>query len=206
MPRSRAFCVISLAKWLSSPPRFSATATAASFADFASIVVDGNSGAVLQASNPDALRHPASLTKIMTLYLLFERLDAGKIKIDSILTVSEHASEQAVGGEYFSAWATSLVIARAAARGVRPNKQQRSPRRALELPRAIAHPVLRGGSHPIQTTGMGVSPVSVGQNGFFQGTTQPGVRRRCRDGSSVNQCKSSVGKSRSERYAGKSLP
>src|SRR6516162_7554722 len=61
----------------------------------ASIVVDGNSGAVLQASNPDALRHPASLTKIMTLYLLFERLEAGKIKIDSMLKVSEHASEQA---------------------------------------------------------------------------------------------------------------
>ncbi len=61
----------------------------------ASIVVDGNSGAVLQASNPDALRHPASLTKIMTLYLLFERLEAGKIKLDSLLKVSAHASEQA---------------------------------------------------------------------------------------------------------------
>ena len=61
---------------------------------FSSIVVDGNSGAVLQASNPDALRHPASLTKVMTLYLLFERLDAGKIKLDTPLKVSEHASEQ----------------------------------------------------------------------------------------------------------------
>jgi len=61
----------------------------------ASIVVDGNSGAVLQASNPDAARHPASLTKIMTLYLLFERLDAGKIRLDTPLKVSEHASEQA---------------------------------------------------------------------------------------------------------------
>ena len=59
-----------------------------------SIVVDGNSGVVLQASNPDALRHPASLTKVMTLYLLFERLDAGKIKLDTLLKVSEHASEQ----------------------------------------------------------------------------------------------------------------
>jgi D-alanyl-D-alanine carboxypeptidase len=49
----------------------------------------------LQASNPDALRHPASLTKIMTLYLLFERLEAGKIKLDSQLKVSLHASEQA---------------------------------------------------------------------------------------------------------------
>jgi D-alanyl-D-alanine carboxypeptidase len=61
----------------------------------ASIVVDGYSGAVLQASNPDALRHPASLTKIMTLYLLFERLDAGRIRLDTPLKVSEHASEQA---------------------------------------------------------------------------------------------------------------
>ena len=61
---------------------------------YSSIVVDGNSGAVLQASNPDALRHPASLTKVMTLYLLFERLDTGKIKLDTPLNVSEHASEQ----------------------------------------------------------------------------------------------------------------
>jgi D-alanyl-D-alanine carboxypeptidase len=60
----------------------------------ASIVVDGNTGAVLQASNPDATRHPASLTKIMTLYLLFERLDAGKIKLDTPLKISEHASDQ----------------------------------------------------------------------------------------------------------------
>ncbi|HEV7877356.1 D-alanyl-D-alanine carboxypeptidase [Bradyrhizobium sp.] len=62
---------------------------------FASIIVDANSGATLSASNPDALRHPASLTKIMTLYLLFERLDAGKLKLDSEMDVSEHASEQA---------------------------------------------------------------------------------------------------------------
>ncbi|MFO1108342.1 MAG: serine hydrolase [Bradyrhizobium sp.] len=62
---------------------------------FASIIVDGNSGAVLQSSNPDASRHPASLTKIMTLYLLFERLEAGKLNLDSQMDVSEHASEQA---------------------------------------------------------------------------------------------------------------
>jgi D-alanyl-D-alanine carboxypeptidase len=62
---------------------------------FASIIVDGNSGATLSANNPDASRHPASLTKIMTLYLLFEQLDAGKLKLDSEMDVSEHASEQA---------------------------------------------------------------------------------------------------------------
>lgn len=61
----------------------------------ASIVIDGNSGAVLEESNPDALRHPASLTKVMTLYLLFERLEAGKIRLDTPLKVSEHAAEQA---------------------------------------------------------------------------------------------------------------
>jgi D-alanyl-D-alanine carboxypeptidase len=62
---------------------------------FSSIVVDANSGNVLQANAADGLRHPASLTKIMTLYLLFERLEAGKIALDDDLKVSEHASEQA---------------------------------------------------------------------------------------------------------------
>ena len=62
---------------------------------FSSIIVDGNSGATLSATSPDGSRHPASLTKIMTLYLLFERLDAGKIKLDTEMPVSERASEQA---------------------------------------------------------------------------------------------------------------
>jgi D-alanyl-D-alanine carboxypeptidase len=62
---------------------------------FASIVVDGNTGEVLHAANADAPRHPASLTKIMTLYLLFERLDAGKIRLDTPLKVSERAAAQA---------------------------------------------------------------------------------------------------------------
>ncbi len=61
---------------------------------FASIVVDGNSGAVLTANSPDGIRHPASLTKIMTLYLLFERLNSGKIKLDTEMPVSQHAADQ----------------------------------------------------------------------------------------------------------------
>ena len=61
----------------------------------ASIVVDANSGKVLEETNADSLRHPASLTKIMTLYLLFERLDAGKMKLTAEMPVSEHAAEQA---------------------------------------------------------------------------------------------------------------
>jgi D-alanyl-D-alanine carboxypeptidase len=61
---------------------------------YSSIMVDGNNGQVLESANPDALRHPASLTKVMTLYLLFERLDAGKIRLDAPLKISQHASEQ----------------------------------------------------------------------------------------------------------------
>ena len=63
-------------------------------APYADIVVDANSGAVLHATNPDARRHPASLTKIMTLYLLFEQLDAGKLKLNSPLKVSAEAAGQ----------------------------------------------------------------------------------------------------------------
>ena len=61
---------------------------------YSDIVVDGNSGAVLHAVAADSLRHPASLTKIMTLYLLFEQLEAGKLKLESSLPVSEHAASQ----------------------------------------------------------------------------------------------------------------
>jgi D-alanyl-D-alanine carboxypeptidase len=61
---------------------------------FASIIVDANSGATLASNSPDSLRHPASLTKIMTLYLLFERLESGRMTLDTEMPVSKHASEQ----------------------------------------------------------------------------------------------------------------
>lgn len=62
---------------------------------FASLIVDANSGATLQATNADAIRHPASLTKVMTLYMLFDRLESGKITLDSTMEVSAHAAAQA---------------------------------------------------------------------------------------------------------------
>jgi D-alanyl-D-alanine carboxypeptidase len=58
-------------------------------------VLDANSGKVLHSANADELCHPASLTKIMTLYLLFERLETGKLRLDTPLPVSEHAAMQA---------------------------------------------------------------------------------------------------------------
>src|SRR5690348_4139667 len=62
---------------------------------YASIVVDVNSGKVLQETNADSPRHPASLSKMMTLYLLFERLQEGKIHLSSEMEVSAHASAMA---------------------------------------------------------------------------------------------------------------
>ena len=60
----------------------------------ASIVVDAKTGKVLSADNPDAIRHPASITKVMTLYLLFEQLEAGKVRLNTPFTVSAHAARQ----------------------------------------------------------------------------------------------------------------
>lgn len=62
---------------------------------YSDIVVDANSGAILYSTSPDSPRHPASLAKIMTLYMLFERLEAGKITLKSELPVSAHAAAQA---------------------------------------------------------------------------------------------------------------
>jgi D-alanyl-D-alanine carboxypeptidase len=60
----------------------------------AALIVDANSGAVLHSLEPDAPRFPASLTKVMTLYLLFEQIDAGRLTMDSRLRVSANAARQ----------------------------------------------------------------------------------------------------------------
>jgi D-alanyl-D-alanine carboxypeptidase len=61
---------------------------------YAAIVIDDNSGRILHESEPDAPRHPASLTKVMTLYLLFGELEAGRLRLDSELPVSARAAMQ----------------------------------------------------------------------------------------------------------------
>lgn len=57
----------------------------------ASYVVDVKSGQALEATNQDELNYPASLTKMMTLYLAFEALHDGRLKWDQKLTMSENA-------------------------------------------------------------------------------------------------------------------
>lgn len=59
---------------------------------YASIVVDAATGNVLEAANPDAPRHPASLAKLMTLYMAFEALRDRRITDDDLVPVSAHAA------------------------------------------------------------------------------------------------------------------
>lgn len=61
---------------------------------YASIVVDARTGRVLYARNSDALRYPASTTKIMTLYMLFEALERGKVTLNTRFRVSRRAAQQ----------------------------------------------------------------------------------------------------------------
>jgi D-alanyl-D-alanine carboxypeptidase len=61
---------------------------------FAAVVVDAKSGKVVFSRNADARRYPASLTKMMTLYLVFEDMKAGRISLNSKLPVSAHAAGQ----------------------------------------------------------------------------------------------------------------
>ena len=61
---------------------------------YASIVVDAKTGEVLYEQNADAQRYPASITKIMTMYLTFEALADHRLSFDDRLTISPHAAAQ----------------------------------------------------------------------------------------------------------------
>src|SRR5271165_2038518 len=61
---------------------------------FSAIVVDANSGRTLYSADESGLRHPASITKVMTLYLLFEELDKGAMTLHTQIPISEHAAGQ----------------------------------------------------------------------------------------------------------------
>src|SRR5687767_7176088 len=61
---------------------------------FAAVVVDAGSGRVVFERNADESRFPASLTKIMTLYLLFEDLKAKRVTLDTKFKASAHAAAQ----------------------------------------------------------------------------------------------------------------
>lgn len=59
---------------------------------YSSIVIDAGTGNVLEAANPDAARHPASLAKLMTLYMVFEALRDRRISAEQLVPISAHAA------------------------------------------------------------------------------------------------------------------
>ncbi len=63
-------------------------------APYAAIVMDARTGEVLYSTNADTRLHPASLTKMMTLYIAFEAIERGEISLDTMVTVSKHAAAQ----------------------------------------------------------------------------------------------------------------
>jgi D-alanyl-D-alanine carboxypeptidase (penicillin-binding protein 5/6) len=71
-------------------PRFVTTES-----KYAAIVMDPSSGEVLYERNADAPRYPASISKIMTLYLTFEALSTNRLKLTDTITVSQHAANMA---------------------------------------------------------------------------------------------------------------
>jgi D-alanyl-D-alanine carboxypeptidase len=62
---------------------------------FSALTVDARTGAILYQNDPDGLRHPASLTKMMTLYVLFQDLKSGRIKRSTMLRISARAANMA---------------------------------------------------------------------------------------------------------------
>jgi D-alanyl-D-alanine carboxypeptidase (penicillin-binding protein 5/6) len=84
-----AFSVSALLPMMVSP------AQAATEPKYAAIVIDANSGAVLYESRPDSPRYPASITKVMTMYLAFEALAEGRLKLTDTITVSPRAASMA---------------------------------------------------------------------------------------------------------------
>lgn len=59
---------------------------------YASLVLDADTGEILSQSNPDKRLHPASLTKIMTLLMLFEAIDQGRVKLTDSIPISKYAA------------------------------------------------------------------------------------------------------------------
>ncbi len=61
---------------------------------YASIIVDADTGTVLSEKNPNKRLHPASLTKVMTLMLLFEAMESGEVRLNDKIRISAHAAAQ----------------------------------------------------------------------------------------------------------------
>ena len=61
-------------------------------APYASVVMDARNGKIYHSRNADTRLHPASLTKMMTLYVAFQAIEKNEISLDSYVTVSRNAA------------------------------------------------------------------------------------------------------------------
>ncbi len=84
--------VVGLCLWLLALPWTTQAFAQIGSARYSSIVVDARTGNVISAVNADEARHPASLTKLMTLYMLFEALRDRRISLGELVPVSAHAA------------------------------------------------------------------------------------------------------------------
>ena len=76
---------------------------------FAAIVIEESTGKVLYETRADAIRFPASLTKMMTMYMLFDALDAGKISKSTLIPMSAKAAAEPASKLYMKAGDTISV-------------------------------------------------------------------------------------------------
>ena len=88
---------------------------------FSALTVDARNGKVLYAKDIDGIRHPASLTKMMTLYILFQDMSAGKLTLKSPITVSRRCTGMApsklgvaAGGSITAETATRALVVKSA--------------------------------------------------------------------------------------------
>ncbi len=73
------------------------------------VLIEGSTGQVIYEKNKDEKLKPASITKIMTLLLIFEALDSGKIKLTDEVSVSEHAASMGGSQVYLEPYETQTV-------------------------------------------------------------------------------------------------
>ena len=73
------------------------------------VLMEASTGQIVYDKDPDTLRHPASITKIMTMILIFDALEAGKIYLEDTVTVSEYAASMGGSQVYLEAFEQQTV-------------------------------------------------------------------------------------------------
>lgn len=89
--RQKHFAYFAVFSWLFLVVLLSGIARAA---PYAAIVMDARTGEVLYSNNAETRLHPASLTKMLTLYIAFEAVERGEISLDTMVKISKHAAAE----------------------------------------------------------------------------------------------------------------